>query len=215
MSWLCNCGIVNSSANESCPGKYASWKQGVEHKQVSPNSLDWIQMYLAVRELNMTPQEELFAKLYNHEKVLVKDMDVIQIRDHREELQQIAFEAKARLSAADDELRERKAKTNNKEWLVTETEPNQTVTDAINAVKRRAVRMSKMDKTREQLKKAGLDDNLIKEMIGNLEKKATDKNLKLITFTKPTTEMSAVQVKEQASEPAPFDASKLQFKPKE
>ena len=162
----------------------------------------------------MTPQEELFAKLYNHEKVLVKDMDTIQIRDHREELQQIAFEAKARLSAADDELRERKAKTNNKEWLVTESEPSQSVTDSINAVKRRASRLSKMDKTREQLRKAGLDEATIKEMIGNLEKVATDKTLKTIVFNKPATEVAAVQVKEQANGAVtvPFDATKLQFR---
>ena len=160
----------------------------------------------------MTPQEELFAKLYNHQKVLVKDMDLIQIRDHREELQQIAFEAKARLTATDDEIRERKAKTNNKEWLVTETQPNQTATDAINAVKRRAVRLTKMDRLKEQLEKAGIDEATVKEMVSNLERKATDKNLKTVTFTKPTTEVSAVQVKKEANETTvPFDVSQLQF----
>jgi len=216
MTWLCSCGITNSSANESCPGKLASWKQDVEHKQVTPNTPDWIQSYLAAKELQMTPQEELFAKLYNHQKVLVKDMDLIQIRDHREELQQIAFEAKARLSATDDEIRERKAKTNNKEWLVSETQPNQTATDAINAVKRRAVRLTKMDRLKEQLEKAGIDEATVKEMVSNLERKATDKNLKVVTFTKSTTEVSAVQVKKEANNTStPFDVSQLQFAKKD
>ena len=129
----------------------------------------------------MTPQEELFSKFYNHEKILVKDMDVVQLREHREELSKIAFEAKARLVASDDEGRERKAKNGNKEWLVTTTESDVS-SDAINAVKVRAARMSKMDKLREQLLAAGIDGDTVKEMIANLERKATDKTAKAITF---------------------------------
>lgn len=169
--------------------------------------------YAAERGKNMTPQEELFAKFYNHEKVLVKDMDFLQLREHREELQTIAFEAKARLVAADDETRERKAKTANKEWLVTDTQQPYDVSAAINVVKTRASRMSKMDKLREQLKTAGIEESTINEMIGNLEKKATDGKLKTVTFNKPTTEVSAVQVKINKPEPdsRPFDASALKF----
>jgi len=169
--------------------------------------------YAAGKGKVMTPQEELFAKFYNHEKVLVKDMDHIQLREHREQLQTIAFEAKARLVAADDETRERKAKTSNKEWLVTDTTQPYDVSAAINVVKTRQARMSKMDKLRDQLQKAGIDEATIKEMVGNLEKKATDSKLKTVTFNKPATEVSAVQVK--ASKPEvdskPFDLATLKF----
>lgn len=167
----------------------------------------------AERRLEMTPQEELFAKFYNHEKVLIKDMDMIQLREHREELQKISFEARARLTAADEELKEKKAKTSNKEWLVTDTQQPYDVSQAINVVKQRAIRMSKMDKLREQLAKAGIDEVTIKEMVGNLEKKATDKTLKTVTFNKPTTEVSAVQVKSVKNDTpiAAFDPTSLKF----
>ena len=169
--------------------------------------------YAAGKEnIILTPQEELFAKFYNHEKVLVKDMDHIQLKEHREQLQTIAFEAKARLVAADDESRERKAKTTNKDWLSTDTTQPYDVSQSINIVKTRQARMTKMDKLRDQLQKAGIDEATIKEMVGNLEKKATDTKLKTVTFNKPTTETSAVQVKvAKVVDSKPFDLSTLKF----
>ncbi len=110
--------------------------------------------------------------------------------------------------AADDETRERKAKTTNKEWLVTDSQQPYDVSQAINIVKTRAARMSKMDKLRDQLTKAGIDEATIKEMIGNLESKATDTKLKTVTFNKPSVEVSAVQVKIEAN-----DEPKEQFNP--
>ena len=167
--------------------------------------------YAAGKEnIILTPQEELFAKFYNHEKVLVKDMDHVQLKEHREQLQTIAFEAKARLVAADDESRERKAKTTNKDWLTTDDFVKDT--DLINIPKVRQARMTKMDKLRDQLTKAGIDEATIKEMVGNLEKKATDTKLKTVTFNKPTTETSAVQVKvAKVVDSKPFDLSTLKF----
>jgi len=211
MSWLCSCGILNAGTNKFCPAAL-TWKD-IKHEQVSENKPDWIMSYLAGKELNMTQQEELFAKFYNHEKILVKDMDHIQLREHREELQTIAFEAKARLVAADDENRERKAKSSNKEWLVTDAKPDYDVSNAINVVKQRAARMSKMDKIRDGLEKAGLDEDTIRTMISGLEKKATDQKLKTITFHKPSDEIAVVQVKESANgEPKePFNPANLKF----
>lgn len=211
MSWLCSCGIINSGANENCPAAL-TWVS-IEHEQVSANSPDRVMAAIAASEcgMSMTMQEEMFAKFYNHEKVLVKDMDLVQLREHRDELQKIAFEAKARLSAADDESKERKAKTSNKEWLVTDGQPNVNVSDAINVVKQRAARMSKMDKLRKQLMDAGIDEATIKEMISGLERRATDGKLKTVTFTKPTTEVSAVQVKTGAEPKEPFNPAGLGF----
>lgn len=214
--WLCSCGCQNAGSNQYCPASKTStneWKN-IAHVQVSANSPDWLMAALAAKELSMNPQEELFAKFYNHEKVLVKDMDHIQLREHREELQKIAFEAKARLVAADDESRERKAKTANKEWLVTDTAQPYDVSAAISVVKTRASRMSKMDKLRKQLQDAHIDESTINEMVRNLESKATDGKLKTVTFNHPTTEIGVVQVKVNKPVPAdskPFDPTALKF----
>lgn len=160
----------------------------------------------------MNDDEKLFAKFYNEEKVLVKDMDASQLRQHREELSKIAFEAKARLVAADDELREKKSKDKkSKEWLVS-TENTQTSSDAIAAVKTRTARMSKMDKLRADLRKSNIDEATINDMIRNLERKATDSNLKAITFNTPVVEKKITVV--QVAKPVdykPFDPSKLTF----
>jgi len=160
----------------------------------------------------MTPQEELFQKFYNHEKILVKDMDIVTLREHREDLSKIAFEAKARLVATDDDLRERTAKNKtSKEWLTSVTS-DQVSSDAINAVETRKKRMSKMDKMRSQLLAAGIDSDTVDEMVKNLEKKATEKDVKTVTFSKPSTEMTAVQVKinkPESSESVPFNPASL------
>ena len=129
----------------------------------------------------VTPQEELFAKFYNQEKILVRDMDIAKLREHRDELAVIAFEAKARLGAVDDEARERNKKSPNKEWLVT-TDTSDLSKDAINAPKIRAKRMSKLDQLRTQLLAANIDEETVNQMIRDLEKKATESNVNAITF---------------------------------
>jgi hypothetical protein len=190
---------------------YAAFEQSFEIIKAGYTRTQFLKA--AGKETQLTPQEELFAKFYNHEKILVKDMEHVQLREHREELQKIAFEAKARLVAADDETRERKAKTNNKEWLVSADSAGVKDSDLINVPKLRAARMSKMDKLRKQLQDSGIDEATINEMIGNLEKKATEPKLKTVTFSKPSTEISAVQVKEsKPEEPSePFNPASIKF----
>lgn len=219
MSWFCSCGCKNTGIADTCV--LTSLRRDVEHRQVSSNTPDFLMTLVASREAglverkSMTEQEELYARFYNKGKILVADMDMTQLREHRETLSQIAFEAKATLAAADDELRERKAKSSvkNKEWLVTPTGPDQTTSDAINAVAVRKARMSKMDKLRADLLKS-LDEETVNEMIAQLERKATEKNLKAVTFTKPATETGVVTVQVAKSAPSngevkPFDPSAL------
>ena len=199
MSWFCSCGCKNTGIANICV--LTTLRRDVEHSQISENTPDFLMALSASHELglverkSMTEQEELYSKFYNKGKLLVADMDVTQLREHRETLSQIAFEAKATLAAADDELRERKAKSSvkSKEWLVTPTQSDLTTSDAINAVAIRKARMSKMDKLRQDLLKS-LDKETVDEMIAQLERKATEKNLKTVTFTKPSVETSAVQV---------------------
>lgn len=183
-------------------------------KQSEENAELRVRLQTEFHGYNMTPNEELFAKYYNRGKVLVKDLDDTSLREHRESLRKTATEAKASLMAADDEIRERNAgkKSKDKEWLVS-VDTDRASSDAINAVNARKSRMSKMDKLREQLLSAGISEETVKEMIRDLERKATEKNLKTITFTKPVSEVSAIQVQNKKEEVSsePFDPSKLKF----
>ena len=164
---------------------------------------------------NMTPQEELYAKFYEKGRVLVKGMPDLELNEHIKSLQEITFEAKVSLQSALDEKKERIAKVTKKEWLLTDTTVNPNVSEAINAVKLRQARMSKMDKIRADLAKAGLDDSTINDMVRGLEKKATDGKLKTLTFNRPTKEITAVQIPASAGEKKPLDVSSFGFKKKE
>lgn len=223
MSWLCKCGILNSGLNSHCAARL-SWRH-LAHYQVSDNTPDFTTAVVAAREVglkgSMTDNEKLYAEFYAKQKLFIKDMDMTQLREHREKLAEIAFQAKASLAAADDDLRERRAKEGKKDWLVTPVQPNQH-TDAINAVKLRKERMSKLDKQRADLLKLGMDEEIVNEIIRGMEKKATEKVLntivqetskaakeaekKTVTFTRKVDEIAAIQV--QPAEPQqskPFD----------
>lgn len=211
-----SCKGCHSEKPEWLTGQYQSkieFERGIFYSRVSSANMQRYEDCKAGKE--MTREEELFAKFYNEEKVLVKDMGITELREHREQLAQIALEAKARLVATDDESRERKSKLKNREWVVSVDESNQVTSDAINAVKQRAARMSKADKLRKQLEAAGMDEAIINEMISNLERKATDSQLKTVTFKKPTVEVSAVVVQvnkpEDNGDKLPFDPSTLKF----
>ena len=208
--WLCSCGMLNQGRHQICVN---NWHYG-NCRQISANEPDYFMARDVAEELNcMTQNEELFATYYNRGKILVKDMDDSDLREHRNSLQQIATEAKATLLAADDEIRERAAKKSTKErdWLVTiDPESSQAVSDAINVVEKRRVRMSKMDKLREQLIKANIDEATVNEMVKNLERQATDQKLKTVTFKKPSSEDSVIQVKPKPDVNAePFDPTTL------
>lgn len=214
MSWFCKCGAKTSGAFDRCC--YTNYKPNVEHYQVSENTIDFHMIAMAVAFVGkiegsyMTEQEELYADFYKKGKIFVKDMDMTQLREHRDELSKIAFQAKATLAAADDELRERKAGLRNKEWTITPTGPDQVTSDAINAVKVRKDRMTKLDKIRAQLLNS-LDEATVNEMMSNLERKATEVNLKKLSFGKPladamTETVIDVPVIEEPKKPNPFAA---------
>lgn len=109
----------------------------------------------------MTPQEELFSKLFNHEKILVQDMDTLTLRAHREELAKIAFEARARLTAVDDveEDRKRLSKKDKLTGFERSLNTDDTTTNAINTIKERQKRLSKADKIKAGLEKLGISSD--------------------------------------------------------
>jgi hypothetical protein len=108
-------------------------------------------------ETSMTPQEQLFKDLFNHEKLLVKDMDILTLRAHREELSKYAFEARARLTAVDDEEQGRKKKTEHEvRGFERSLNTDEITTNAINAIKDRQKRLTKQEKIQASLEKLGI-----------------------------------------------------------
>lgn len=109
-------------------------------------------------DFTVTPQEELFSQLFNHEKVLVKDMDLLTLRAHREELAHIAFEARARLTAVDDEEKQRKtkAKGDRPEGFARNLETDEISSNAINTIKTRQSKLTKQEKLLAGLEKLGI-----------------------------------------------------------
>lgn len=109
----------------------------------------------------MTPQEELFSKFFNHEKILVKDMSTLELRAHRDELSAISFEARARMSAVDEEEKERKSKArkeNGPTGFSRSVATDDKTSDAINAVKARQKKMSKEDRIIADMIKIGIPE---------------------------------------------------------
>lgn len=117
----------------------------------------------------MNENEQLFATFYNEERTLVRDIADDMLEEHIRELELIAREAKARLTAAAEEKRDRKAKKGSKgEWQIAPTGPDQSVTDTINKVKVRANKMSKLDKMRDSLLSLGMSDHEVDQMVSKM-----------------------------------------------
>jgi hypothetical protein len=105
----------------------------------------------------MTPQEQLFSELFNHETILVSNMSLLELRAHREELAKIAFEARARLSAVDEVERKAKKKDGQPIGFARSINADDTATNAINTIKERQKRMSKQEKILKGLEALGID----------------------------------------------------------
>lgn len=105
----------------------------------------------------MTPQEELFANLFNGYKTKpsVNAMTDIELRSHREELCRIALEAKACIYAVDDILKERRPK--GVAGFSRSVGTDETTTDAINTIKDRQKRLTKNEKLLASLQKLGIN----------------------------------------------------------
>lgn len=158
MTWNCSCGLNWVNLVTQC--QYCKTKRGTFEpfdsidEALSGIRLDKIDrsihLYLSKdwKDNPMTPQEQLFSDLFNHEKLLVKDMDTLALRAHREELAHIAFEARARLTAVDDEEKTRRNKSNNGKPRGFETSINidEASTNAINTIRERQNKLSKKEK---------------------------------------------------------------------
>lgn len=111
----------------------------------------------------MTPQEKLYSKLfYNETMFVVKDMDTLTLRAHREELGEIAFNARVRYAAAknEEERRDKLAnKHNGKEPGFSRSVKTDAVTsDVINTIKERQKRLTKAEKIKAGLIAMGVSE---------------------------------------------------------
>ena len=113
----------------------------------------------------MTPQEELHAKLFNHEVQLVKDMDVLQLRAHREELAKIAFEARARLGATDEVLKTKEKKSPKAPGFSRSLQMDDVSSDAINSINEHQKKLTKDEKMIERMRKMGISEEYIQSTI--------------------------------------------------
>lgn len=145
----------------------------------------------------MNSREELFKKFFNDGKAKVKDLDDDALRAHIEELQEIAFQAKAFLHAADETARERNASKRRGSGINTSVAMDEVTSDAINTISIRQEKMSKTEKAIQNLVNAGFDradaEKMYSPAVINAVKKQKpgDKKLSLDEVTKkfPKTEI--------------------------
>jgi len=168
LSWLCKCGINNANLNVSCSlcreprvSVISTYDEIDELKtKVILWNLQLAELGLARRtkmnDSNMSPKEKLFAKFFSEEKTLISSMDDMMLRAHIEELQNIAFEARARLTASDDEARERTAKKKSSVRATVENDDKDFTSAAINNLNERSKKMSKVEKEIERLVTLGI-----------------------------------------------------------
>jgi hypothetical protein len=206
MSWICPiCGVNNVNVNKFCAN--ASHKKVERSETFEPfDSIDEIISLHRIRLIDrligelMTPQEELFSKLFNHEKLLVKDMDLLTLRAHREELAQMAYEARARLSAVDDEEKSRKKKNGPQGPTGFQRSLNidDVTSDAINNVKERQKKLTRSESVRAGLLKIMSVEDADKAMAArNISDKVRVQN-----HTKPAA--SSTENKPTESKTLPF-----------
>ena len=173
MSWLCKCGINNSGVNSVCAA--TSNRPEQEHYQTSINTFDYLMMVKAEREFNkpVTENEEKFKSFFNEHTTLVSVMTDAQLIEHIEQLEEIAFEVKAKLLSAKGASKDRSVtKKFKSDSIISPLAPDQLVTDSINKVTQRAARMSKLDKQSSRLLALGFSQKEVEDMISGLRKVA-------------------------------------------
>jgi hypothetical protein len=112
------------------------------------------------RPVKMTPEEELFVEFFSGEKdyslSIFSEDGMLGLDAHIEKLSKIAFEARARLSAASEVKREIHAKDKKARGFTTSVQTDDISSDAINRIKERDKKLSKMDRITEKLVEMGM-----------------------------------------------------------
>lgn len=109
-----------------------------------------------VKGLNMTPQEEKYKSFFNQYSLQVKDLSDIDLEAFIEEMKEICFGGKAALDAASQEKRERKQKNKASSGFIQSLEVDNIATDAINKIRNRQQKLSKLERAVEGMVKSGI-----------------------------------------------------------
>lgn len=170
MSWICpKCGVNNVNYNERCANfrcrekrteisSFDSFDELLSQARYA--KIDYLTgLYLSKdwRVKTLTPQEEKFKELYNSYKTSKKinALSDLELRARREKFVDMAYNARVATTAIDDILKERKPKKDS-QGFERSVNQDETATNAINTIKERQKRMTKMDKVKEGLMKMGL-----------------------------------------------------------
>lgn len=187
--WKCQCGILAYNVVKVCPlckakktdelqpfDDYDTMLSDVQNwhldKLIAVSNPELVYKLktntLIENNPHMTPEEELFATFFHHEKSLVKEMDDLTLRAHREELSKVAREARARIYAADDEIKERTKKVKGFKASIS---TDDATSDAINSIEKRRNKISKEQRFIESLAKLGISSKDAQAMLsaGNIK----------------------------------------------
>ncbi len=126
----------------------------------------------------LTEDEELYKILFNHETILVKDMDTITFRAHLEELQKIAKEAKIRYYIAKEHDRKRTVKKGEVTGFSPSINYDPLAHEAVNVVKDRQKRLTAKEKIEAGLIALGIDPKAAASLMsaGTIKARLEDKN---------------------------------------
>ncbi len=215
MSWKCKCGqvVVSLKACVNCGEPYPSDAELDTYDDITAiihrrniDGLDRVMSYnmqkpskesiellckMMAQQIEQadsasfdTPgREALHALFFNHAKVFIADMDTATRRQFRDWLSVVAHWGKSGLLAVEET--ERSLKAEQKEWLVTSQNPDQSVTDAIAAVKVRKERMSKADKVLANLGALGVSKEFSDQIAASMTKIPERDFNKGISFNSP------------------------------
>jgi hypothetical protein len=151
-------------------------------------------------EDKMTPEEQLFADLFNHEIMFVKDMSDLELEAHREKLVKTAKEARVKLTAVDAVKKDRaKAKNGKSTGFERSVSIDEISSDAINSINARKQKLTKIEKTIEGLVNLGMSREDAEKMcsagaaLNQLRKNGDNKPAATITIPfQNTTEQQAL-----------------------
>lgn len=213
MSWHClRCDAKNQNSFKHC---YECLKLGVRVKRLfrfeyycsdgilaamsDEYRFNILRISREARGKPLNPKEELYAKLFNHETVLVSDMDDLTLCAHVDELQKIAYEANVRYAVSKEEKDKRNSKKNPKTFH-TAIEMDDASRNAINTVKKRQEKLSLYDKMHANLMKIpGMTEEVATQTLSagrllEIKNKSVDKSPIPLKFENTPAQKVAVEI---------------------
>lgn len=181
-SYRCSCGLTNSLLNSHCADRKCKIPNPTILSKLERFELIHIDYYMSYEERRklkpMSDKDkskaERHSEFFADEKSLIKDMSIEECMIQLAKFEDIILEARARASANDDEIRQKRARLSKDERDKLISNPDYTGSDALATVNVRKERMTKADKMLEGFVGMGLDEATIKKLMENI-KSSVDK----------------------------------------